>query len=200
MSSSIAVFDFDKTLTRRDCFLPFLFYKNGFWKTLILGISLMPDFVKYAFKRLSRQEIKEKILTCFLRGQLLVEIQALGQQFAEEQLDRYLRPQAIKRLAWHQAKGHRCIIASASVGFYLIPWAKKHGFEEALTSCVETTPDGKITGKLVGLNCWGIEKERRLVEYLDQPKENLLLYVYGDSRGDQEILALADYSFFRTFE
>ena len=39
----------------------------------------------------------------------------------------------------------------------------------------------------------------RLRDYLGST-ENVQLYVYGDSRGDQEILALADYPFYRKFQ
>lgn len=198
-SSSIAVFDFDNTLTDRDSLLPFLFYVQGFWKTLYLLTLLIPDFLRYIVGNLSRQAIKEKILTSFFAGKSFTDLEALGKQYADGQLDRYLKPEAVKRLAWHQAKGDRCLLVTAALEFYLNPWAMRHGFEAVIGSRLEVTPDGKVTGRLVGLNCWGPEKERRLRAYLGNTTSQQL-YVYGDSRGDQEILALANYPFYRRFE
>lgn len=197
--STIAVFDFDHTMTDRDSLLPFLFYMQGFWKTIYHLIVLIPAFLRYLMGHLSRQKMKEKILTRFMGGRKFSDIEALGQQYAAQQLDRYLKPEALKRLAWHQSQKHRCLLVSASLEFYLKPWAQRHGFEDVLASRLELTPTGHITGQLIGLNCWGPEKERRLLAYLGSRKD-YELYVYGDSRGDQEILALADYPFYRTFE
>jgi HAD superfamily hydrolase (TIGR01490 family) len=197
-SSPIAIFDFDHTLTNRESLVPFLFYAQGFCKTIYYLTLLSPAFVQYGVGHISRQEMKEKILTRFIGGKSFTDVQALGKQYADNQLDRYLKPEAIKRLTWHQSQGHRCILVSASVEFYLIPWAMRHGFEAVIASRLEVTPDGYVTGRLAGLNCWGPEKERRLLAYLGA--EHPQLYVYGDSRGDQEILALAHYPFYRKFE
>jgi HAD superfamily hydrolase (TIGR01490 family) len=198
VSSIVAVFDFDNTLTDRDSLLPFLFCIQGIWKTSCHLALLGLDFARFLVGNLSRQGVKEKIFTRFIGGWRFADVQALGQRYADQQLDRYLRPEALERLAWHQAQGHRCLLVSASLDFYLKPWAMRHGFEAVLSSSLEITPDGYVTGRLVGLNCWGPEKARRLLAYLGS-KENYQLYVYGDSRGDREILALADYPFYRTF-
>lgn len=203
MSHSIAVFDFDHTITDRDSLLPFLFYVRGFWKTIYHLFALIPFFILYLLGILSRQRMKEKILTHFIGGLSWSELQVLGQQYADYQLDRYLMPKAIQRLKWHQSQGHRCILASASLDFYLKPWAKRHGFEEVLASRLELNAKGEVTGRLLGLNCWGPEKEKRLLAYLRlDPLQDCQakLYVYGDSRGDREILALADYPFYRKLE
>lgn len=194
-----AIFDFDNTLTDRDSLLPFLFYIQGFWKAIYSLTLLTPDFMRYLIGNLSRQRMKEKILTRFIGGKPYVEVQALGQQYVDQQLDRYLKPEALKRLAWHQSQGHRCLLVSASLEFYLIPWAMKHGFETVLASRLEITSEGNVTGNLVGLNCWGPEKERRLLAYWNAIKPDHI-YAYGDSRGDQEMLKLAHYPFYRIFE
>jgi len=201
MVDSIAVFDFDNTITDRDSLLPLLFYVRGCWRSVGNLLALTPDFVRFLMRNLSRQQIKEKILKHFFGGMSFADLQVLGREYAEKKLDSYLKPEAIKRLKWHQLRGDRCILISASLEFYLKPWAMRHGFEEVLASRLELTPAGIVTGHLVGLNCWGPEKENRLRAYLGKAAENgeLQLYVYGDSRGDREILAMADHPFYRTF-
>lgn len=197
---SIAVFDFDNTLTDRDSLLPFLFYVHGFWKTICHLLMLTPVFILYVLGILSRQRTKEKILNRFIGGRSWSDVQTLGKTYADQQLDHYLKPEAMKRVAWHQSQGHRCLLVSASLEFYLKPWAKRHGFEEVLASRLEVTSSGHVNGNLVGLNCWGPEKRLRLLSYLGSKDNKTKLYVYGDSRGDQEILELADYPFYRRFE
>jgi phosphatidylglycerophosphatase C len=76
--------------------------------------------------------------------------------------------------------------------------SRKGGYRKCPDSRLEITPTGHATGRLAGLNCWGPEKVRRLIEYAG-PKENYLLYAYGDSRGDREMLNLADNPFYREF-
>ncbi len=196
-SSIVAAFDFDHTLTDRDSLLPFLFDSQGIWKSSYYFTILGPQFVRFLLGHLSRQEIKEKILERFIGGQSFTDIQALGKQYADQKLDQYLKPKSLERLAWHQSQGHRCLLVSASLDFYLQPWAVRHGFEAVLCSSLEVTLADLVTGKLLGLNCWGPEKAKRLLAYLG-PKEHYRLYAYGDSRGDKEMLALADYSFYRT--
>ncbi len=195
--STIAVFDFDKTLTTRDSLFPFLWNARGFI-SIFLFLCLSPYFLGYLLGLLTRQKIKEKALTRFFGGWELTRLKKLGCHYANERLDRYLRPQAMNRLVWHQKQGHRCILVSASLELYLIPWAERYGFEKAIATQLEIS-NGKITGRIQGSNCWGPEKKNRLLAYLgsDAIQE---LYVYGDSRGDKELLECAQYPFYRKFD
>lgn len=194
----VAAFDFDHTLINRDSLLPFLFYAEGYLQTGYRLGALCPVFVSFLVGKSSRQEVKEQILTRFFKGRAMEDLQAIGNRYADEKLDGYLKPEALERLRWHQAQGHRCVVVSASPEFYLKPWAARHGIEAVLASRLELTPTGELTGRLVGLNCWGAEKKNRLEAYLG-PKEGYELYVYGDSRGDQELLALADHPYYRKY-
>lgn len=198
---TIAVFDFDNTITYRDSLVPFLFYVKGFWKTIYSFFMLTPLFIGFVIGIISRQKTKEAILRCFFGGMQWKELQELGEEYAEKKLDRYLKPEAIKKLAWHHSQGHPCLLVSASLEFYLKPWAKRHGFNEVLASRLELNQENRVTGYLKGKNCWGEEKKRRLLEYLNSKSvQDCELYVYGDSRGDREILELAHHPFYRTFD
>lgn len=196
--TAVALFDFDHTLTRKDSLLPFLFHLKGFWQTLYFLFLLTPHFLAYTLRRVSRQEIKEKIIAQFMKGVLLSQLEIEAREYAHTKLDLYLKPAAIKRLRWHQSRGHLCLIVSASLDLYLIPWAQRQGFEAVLSSQLEVDLEGRVTGRLKGNNCWGMEKKKRIESYLKSTKP-YLLYAYGDSLGDQEMLEMADYAFFRTF-
>jgi phosphatidylglycerophosphatase C len=57
---------------------------------------------------------------------------------------------------------------------------------------------GRLTGRLLGKNCHGEEKVKRIVERypLNEYDE---IYAYGDDHSDKPMLKLATHSFFRPF-
>jgi phosphatidylglycerophosphatase C len=95
----------------------------------------------------------------------------------------------LQRLREHQQKGHYCVLVTASLTIYTRPWAEELGFQHVLGSELQFDQAGCATGMLVEGNCYGPEKERRLRAILPADAR---LYAYGDSRGDQEMLAMAD--------
>ena len=52
--------------------------------------------------------------------------------------------------------------------------------------------DGVLTGELAGGNCRGPMKATRLQAWMGDPSpDSVLAWAYGDSSGDDELLALA---------
>lgn len=195
---SIAAFDFDGTITYRDSFFIFLLYTFGFLPSLLRFILLVPQLVGFLAGMISRKEVKEAVIARFLKGLPIENLQVLGEKFAREKLDTQLRPEAVARIKWHQERGDRCLLVSASPDLYLLPWAKRHGFEDVLSSRLAVDDEGKITGKLLGNNCRRGEKVRRLSEKLGSLTD-YTLYAYGDSEGDKEMLEAANHPFYRKF-
>jgi phosphoserine phosphatase len=60
------------------------------------------------------------------------------------------------------------------------------------------TKNGKMTGRIDGRNCSGKEKPRRIKAQYDLSSFDEL-YVYGDSRDDQPMMALATHAFYKPF-
>jgi phosphatidylglycerophosphatase C len=191
MTIPVAAFDFDGTLTNRDSLVPFLCYRYGLLKTYLKLMLLTPSFLSFLFGLLSRQQVKERILTRFFQGTSIQSLKESARGYALTELDKFIKSDMLQILRWHQQQGHRCIIVSASIDIYLIPWAEKEGIKDVISSTLELTPEGIVIGRLAGKNCWGAEKTRRLIELLG-PKTNFYLYAYGDSEGDRELLAMAD--------
>lgn len=193
----IAAFDFDGTLTTRDSLLPFLIDTTGVWKSAFYLFLEIPAMLGFLLGITPRQTTKERILKRFFGGVALKTLQHQGERFAGERIAKLLKPKARKRLEWHLNQGHRCILVSASIDIYLQPWIEKVGIHTLLCSRLEVDTEQKITGKLIGLNCWGPEKVRRLEEVCG-PRTSYTLYAYGDSRGDKELLATADHPYYRS--
>lgn len=194
MTTTVAAFDFDGTITYRDSLLPFLFFCKGSYTTAWRLSTLAPYLAMDVLRGADRQVMKERVLTRFFGGESVDLLRQWGKRFASESLPSHCRPEAMERLRWHQGQGHRCILVSASIDLYLEPWARAVGFHDIITSRVLIDAQGFFAGHLAGKNCRGQEKVVRLEELLG-PNKNYELYAYGDSKGDRELLAYADHPY-----
>lgn len=193
---TVAAFDFDGTLTCCDTLMPFLYYYAGplaFMRDLARSA---PTLTAYGLRLMKNDAAKERVLNRFVAGTPLVTLQRQGQAFARDRLPGLVRPAALRRLQWHQQRGHRTVIISASLDVYLKPWAAALGVDHVLCTSLETNDSGLVSGRLGTANCYGPEKLRRLQQALGDGSD-YVLYAYGDSRGDRELLASADHSFYR---
>jgi phosphatidylglycerophosphatase C len=187
----VAAFDVDGTLTIGDCVTPFLRRAAGrrLWTTLLRH----PLALVASAAHRDRDRLKE--LACSaLRGIEATEIEQLGRAFAREVGEERMRDDTVARLRRHRELGHTVILASASLDPYLMPLGSSLGVDAVVCTVLEQGLDGRLTGRLVGANCRGAAKARRVQEWL---RENGLadaeLWAYGDSSGDDELLALADH-------
>lgn len=193
----VAIFDFDNTITDRDILLPFLFFTNGNSKTIFKLIQLTPYFIAFLFKLIDRQQIKEKILSKFFQDWPKEKIISFAQKFIAQKVPQFVKNEAINKLVWHQEQGHYCLLVSANIDILVKEWGKKAGFRHVISSLLEFDSQGFVTGKLNGKNCWGREKKKRIELFLKDKKT--IIYAYGDSRGDKEMLEMADYPFYKCF-
>jgi 4-hydroxybenzoate polyprenyltransferase len=126
------------------------------------------------------------------------ELERLATAFARDRLPRMMRPEALERLAWHRAQGHRCVLLSASPTVYVAPWARAAGFDEVIATELGYDARGCATGGFDGANCRGEEKVRRLQALLGD-LGRYKLHGYGDSPGDRPFLALCAEAHYRPF-
>jgi HAD superfamily hydrolase (TIGR01490 family) len=187
----VAAFDFDGTLTRRDTLLPFLLEVAGPSR---VGTALARDAVRFASiaaGRGDRDAAKANVVARVLGGMAHHDVADRGRAYADRVVVRALRPNLLERLRWHQSEGHHVVIVSASLDAYLHHVARQLDVATVLCTTLEVD-GGVITGRLHGGNCRGAEKAARLAPFLEH--EHVQLWAYGDSRGDDEMLALADHA------
>jgi phosphatidylglycerophosphatase C len=193
----VAAFDFDGTVTYRDTLFPFLRHALGAAMFARKGFASLPVLAAYGTGLMANDVAKARTLARFIGGMTLADLQALGATFARDKLPRLVRPRALERLRWHRQQGHRCVIVSASLDLYLEPWAAAMDIDEVLCTRLQVDKDRHVNGALATANCYGAEKLRRL-ELAVGPVGGYILYAYGDSRGDRELLAAADHAWYRT--
>jgi phosphatidylglycerophosphatase C len=189
----VAAFDVDGTLTTRDCVRPFLARVAG-RRRMITSMIRRPLATIIAAARRDRDRFKEIIVGGSLRGKLIVDVETIGEQFAQYVLVNWLRPDTLRRLRWHQQAGHITVIVSASLAAYLRPLALRLGIDDVL--CTDSTRSGDRYGdRLDGPNCRAAEKRRRLDQWLEERRwVHAEIWAYGDSTGDRELLARADHA------
>lgn len=194
----LAVFDFDKTLSDRHSFWRFLRYVSGPFAFYISVFIFIPALLRYFRGKEKLMTVREKVIVYFLKGMPAEKYLFLSHQFARTHLPKYINPSSIERLKWHQRMGHETILLSNASEDYLKPWAEAIGFELVMGSRFEIG-EGKMTGRLIGDHCYGQEKVNRLTA-VKGDLSKYSIYMYGDSEGDKELLALADYPYYRIFD
>jgi phosphatidylglycerophosphatase C len=190
---TIAVFDFDGTITHKDTLLVFIKFSKGIC-SLIFGIMLFsPLIVAMKLRLYPNWKVKQKLFSFFFKGESLEKFNDFGNKFNSE-IYKILRPKALETLKLHKKKGDRIIIVSASIENWIIPWAEKVGTDIVIGTKIETNKDGLLTGNFLSKNCYGQEKVNRLLEMFPN-RNDYELIVYGDSRGDKELIELSDKGF-----
>lgn len=186
---NLALFDFDGTISTRDSYLLFTQFLDR--KKYIFGcLVLAPRIIGYLAGIYPNHSLKEDFLNHFYRGRTAGELQMQAQKFCAQEIQSIIRPQAIERILWHQARRDITVIVSACPRLILDPWGRKVNVDVIATE-LETDTESKITGKIAGSNCWGKEKVSRIRERY-QLETYGEIFAYGDSKGDLPMLDLAD--------
>jgi phosphatidylglycerophosphatase C len=180
---TVAAFDFDGTLTRRDTLLPFLASYSG--RTQVLSALALS-----APGSGGRDALKERLLTRVLRGHAHSDVLDAGRRFGAELVHSGISPEMRSRLAWHRREGHEVVIVSATLDVYLDEVGRALGVQHVLCTSLDVDENARVTGGFAGANCRGIEKAARLRAFVD---EETVTWAYGDSAGDREMLAMADH-------
>jgi phosphatidylglycerophosphatase C len=187
---TVAVFDFDGTLIRKDSFLEFIKFAFG-KRAFLTGFFLnSPYLVAFKLKLYPNWKAKERVFSYFFRGMSYEQFCRLGQDFAAA-LPAMQKSRQVDALRSHKLAGHRVYVVSASVEEWVAPWCLNLGVDKVLATKVEVK-EGRLTGRLLSKNCYGQEKVNRLLE-VEPERNSYILHAYGDSRGDKEMLAFADF-------
>ena len=189
----IYAFDFDGTLTTKDTLLEFIRFAKG---TLAFGLG----FLRYAHLLVLMKlggypnwKAKQKVFAHFFKGMSIDDFDALCQEFAASS-KHLLRPKGIEAINKAQSEGSEVLIVSASIDNWVQPFFAN---VKVLGTQIEVVDD-KLTGRFLTKNCYGQEKVNRILA-LYPNRQDYHLTAYGDSRGDKELLAWADESYFKPF-
>ena len=196
MPKEIVAFDFDGTLSIRDSFTAFLKWRVGTLAWVGGMIRLVPAALAYLVDR-DRGKIKAASVEVFLKGMPRDVLMAQAEAYADEVWGQFMRPDALaKWKEWGERGVHR-VIVTASPETTIAPFAKRLGAENLIGTCLSFDAEDKVAGQFATPNCRRGEKVRRLHEVYGP--EVRVLAAYGDTSGDEQMIAIAEEKGFRVF-
>jgi len=191
MQPTVVAFDVDRTLTVRDCVVPFMRRTAG---PLGFGAKALWGGARNTGKivRRDRDALKAEFVKRVFSGRSVEEVCADGAVFASEVAESWMRADVASRMRWHQDQGHVVLLVSASLDVYLEPLGDLLEVDAVLCTTLDADGD-RFTGLIAGANCRGQEKVSRIEAWCTAsgvPK-SALEWAYGDSGGDAAMLAVA---------
>ena len=159
--TDFAIYDMDRTVTRRATYTPFLVHcaiHRAPWRLLFLPI-VIGSMLAYVLKLIDRGKLKE-INHHLLLGALRhpAELSPLINSFAAATLANNIRPGARTAIARDKAEGRRVVMATASYRFYAAAIAERLGFDDCIGTNSILGLDGQVHAKIDGANCYGPAK------------------------------------------
>jgi HAD superfamily hydrolase (TIGR01490 family) len=191
---NLALFDFDGTITTSDTWTPFMRVAVRPARMRLAMLVLAPVIAGYKLGLLSSSRGRQAAARVGFSGEPAGRIRQHGERYASTVLPGTLQPRALERLEWHRGQGDQVVVVSASLDAYLLPWCAERRLD-----CICTTLEergGRLTGRYVDGDCTGAEKVRRIRARYDVARYPVV-YAYGDSGEDREMMALAQRKFYR---
>jgi HAD superfamily hydrolase (TIGR01490 family) len=191
---NLALFDFDGTITTREMFRPFIEFAVSPRRRTFGGALLAPMVAGYKLGWVSPNRMRRSAVRVGFRGVPEAHALAQGELFAREVLPEVLRPQALERIRWHKEQGDRVVVVSGALDVYMSHWCRTHELE-LLCSRLESR-DGRLTGRYRGEQCVNAEKARRVRDAYDLAAYPVI-YAYGDTPEDRDLLGMAHRRYFQ---
>ena len=188
----LAIFDIDYTITKKETLMEF--YKYSLEED-IKNIRFLPralySGLMYGVGIYDERRVKE----CFLKFIYNIEeekLQDLVKRFYKNRLSKILYKDAVDMMYKLKNEGYDIYLISASPEFYINEFYNIDVVDKVIGTRFEFK-EGKFIRKMLGSNCKGEEKVKRLKEVLS--KENIEVdfkdsYMFSDSLSDKPLLDL----------
>jgi len=194
--TDLAIYDMDRTVTRRATYTPFLLHcalRRAPWRLLLLPIVIL-SMLAYLAKLIDRGRLKE-INHMLLLGHLRhpAELKPLVDSFAEATLAHNVRPGALAAIARDKAEGRRVVMATASYRFYAREIAERLGFDDCIGTNSILGLDERVHAKIDGENCYGPAKLTMISDWLQASGLGRgHVRFYSDHASDAPVFVWAD--------
>src|SRR5262245_60131417 len=129
MTTALALFDFDNTITTQESMPEFVRRSVSSRRLLLAQILLTPIVLTYRLGVISSILLRSALVRIVYSGVPATLLESAGQDFARDYLPHILREEAAQRIAWHKAQGHTVAVVSGALDFYLRPWCIEHGID-----------------------------------------------------------------------
>lgn len=188
----LAIFDVDFTLTRKETLLQlFRFLIKEDKKNLKFVPRAAFSGIMYGLKIYDEKKVKQSFLK-FIDGVDEKELKLLVKKYYDEVLSKIIYKDSIDMMRKLKSEGCKIYLISASPEFYL---NELYNIKEVdvIIGTRFLFNGGKFERKMLGENCKGKEKVRRLKEYLREHNIEVDYknsYMFSDSLSDKPLLDL----------
>ena len=196
--SDLAIYDMDRTLTRRATYTPFLLHcalRRAPWRLLLLPAVVL-SMLAYVTRLIDRGRLKE-INHALLLGHKVHprDLKPLVESFADKQVAANIRPGAKTAIERDRAQRRRIVLATASYRLYADAIAERLGFDDVIGTGSIIGLDERVHAKIAGENCYGPAKLRMIADWVE--KSGLKgahghVRFYSDHVSDQPAFEWAD--------
>ncbi|MEJ7776891.1 MAG: HAD-IB family phosphatase [Sphingomicrobium sp.] len=168
--SDLAVYDLDRTITRRATYTPFLIHcamRRQQWRLLFVPIVALA-MLSYLLGLFDRGRLKE-ICQALLIGRRIhaSELKPLAESFADATVAGNVRPGARLAIERDRGQGRRLVLATASYRLYANEIATRLGFDDVIATGSVIGLDERVHARILDTNCYGVEKMRMIAEWVD---------------------------------
>ena len=196
MITDFAIYDMDRTITRRATYTPFLLHcalRRNPLRLLLMPFVIL-SMLAYVMKLIDRGRLKE------INHRLLLghkrhprELKPLVDSFAEKTVATNIRPGALQAIARDKAEGRRVVMATASYRLYADAIGRLLGFDDVIGTGSIIGLDDRVHAKIEGDNCYGPAKLRMITDWLG--KSGLSrghIRFYSDHASDAPVFEWSD--------
>jgi HAD superfamily hydrolase (TIGR01490 family) len=168
--SDLAIYDMDRTVTRRATYTPFLLHcalHRAPWRLAFVPLVAL-SMLAYVARLIDRGKLKEVNHFLLLGG--TIHARALGslvESFAEKQVATNIRPGARAAIARDKAEGRRLVLATASYRLYAEAIAQRLGFDDVIATGSIIGLDERVHARIAGENCYGPAKMRMIADWVE---------------------------------
>ena len=195
--SDLAIYDLDRTVTRRATYTPFLIHcatRRSPWRLLLLPFVAL-SMLAYVARLIDRGRLKEINHALLIGSAHPADLKPLVDGFAEATVARNVRPGAIAAIARDREQGRRLVLATASYRLYASAIAERLGFDDVIGTGSIIGLDEKVRPQIDGENCYGEAKKRMIDSWVDA--SGLLgrhghVRFYSDHASDAPVFEWAD--------
>jgi len=170
MKTALAIYDMDRTLTRRATYTPFLLHVSlrlAPWR-LILAPFVILAMIAYLLGLVQRGRLKEINYRLLVGGGIAPErLAPVVESFAAAQVRTNILPGALASIAADKAAGRRLVMATASYRLYAAEIARLLGFDDVIATETRLDSRGRVVARIEGDNVYGDAKLAAIQAWLE---------------------------------
>jgi HAD superfamily hydrolase (TIGR01490 family) len=201
MKATLAIYDMDRTITRRATYTPFLVHaalRLAPWR-LLLAPAVVAMMLAYLMGMVGRGRLKEVNYRLLVgRGRPAAELEPVIDSFAEKQIATNIMPGARANIEADRASGRRLVMATASYRIYAAAIAARLGFNDVIATETQLDAEGRIIARIEGDNCYGDAKLSMIKAWLEREgleREAVHIRFYSDHVSDSVVHHWSDEPF-----